>query len=96
MIGIKSKDGMSERLKSCDSLWFLVINSFFYYKSRFDKVHIYFFTIQFFFHEFDNKNIIYKFQTSYDINQLNLALEIDNLKLLKPNSESKYFLLQSF
>ena len=51
---------------------------------------------QFFFHEFDNKNIIYKFQTSYDINQLNLALEIDNLKLLKPNSESKYFLLQSF
>ena len=50
----------------------------------------------FLFHEFDNKNIIYKIQTSYDVNQLNLALEIENLKLIEPNSESKYFLLKSY
>ena len=49
---------------------------------------------QFYLHEFDQKNIIYKFQTSYDINQLNLALEIDNLKLLK-NSDDYYYLNHS-
>ena len=51
---------------------------------------------KFFFHEFNNRNVIYKIMTSYDINQLNLALEIENLKLIKSDSGSEYLLLQSY
>ena len=34
-------------------------------------------------HEFNNREIIYKVITKYDLEQLNLALEIENLRLEK-------------
>ena len=47
-------------------------------------------------HEFNNKEIIYKVITKYDIEQLNLALEIDNLRLEKSEEKKNLFRLRSF
>ena len=47
-------------------------------------------------HEFNNKEIIYKVITKYDIEQLNLALEIDNLRLEKSNEKENLFRLRSY
>ena len=43
--------------------------------------------------EFDIQKIIYKIETKYSIEQLNLVLEPDNLKLIK--SSDDYYYLQS-
>ena len=47
-------------------------------------------------HELNNKEIIYKVITKYDIEQLNLALEIDNLKLEKLTEKENLFKLKSY
>ena len=47
-------------------------------------------------HEFNNKEIIYKVVTKYDIEQLNLALEIDNLRLEKSKEKENLFRLNSY
>ena len=47
-------------------------------------------------HEFNNKEIIYKVITRYDIAQLNLALEIDNLRLVKSTEKENLFRLKSY
>ena len=47
-------------------------------------------------HELNNKEIIYKVITKYDIEQLNLALEIDNLKLEKLTEKENLFRLKSY
>ena len=47
-------------------------------------------------HELNNKEIIYKVITRYDIEQLNLALEIDNLKLEKLTEKENLFRLKSY
>ena len=46
-------------------------------------------------HQFNNSEIIYKIKTKYSIDQLNLALEIDNLKLEESNEEENLFELKS-
>ena len=50
----------------------------------------------FYLYEFDTQKIIYKIETKYSIEQLNLALEPDNLKLIKSNQDEDYYLLQSY
>ena len=47
----------------------------------------------FYLHEFDIQKIIYKIETKYSIEQLNLVLEPDSLKLIKSSDE--YYYLQS-
>ena len=47
-------------------------------------------------HEFNNKEIIYKVTTRYDVEQLNLALEIDNLRLEKSSEKENLFRLKSY
>ena len=47
-------------------------------------------------HEFNNKEIIYKVITKYNIEQLNLALEIDNLRLEKSKKKENLFRLRSY
>ncbi len=47
----------------------------------------------FYLHEFDIQKIIYKIETEYSIEQLNLVLEPDNLKLIKYSDD--YYYLQS-
>ena len=47
-------------------------------------------------HEFNNKEIIYKVITRYDIEQLNLALEINNLRLEKSTDKENLFRLKSY
>ena len=47
-------------------------------------------------HEFNNKEIIYKVITRYDLEQLNLALEIDNLRLEKSTKTENLFRLKSY
>ena len=47
-------------------------------------------------HELNSKEIIYKVITKYDIEQLNLALEIDNLRLEKSKEKENLFRLNSY
>ena len=47
-------------------------------------------------HEFNKKEVIYKVITRYDIEQLNLALEIDSLRLEKSTEEENLFRLKSY
>ena len=47
-------------------------------------------------HEFNNKEIIYKVITKYNVEQLNLALEIDNLRLEKSKKNENLFRLRSY
>jgi len=42
-------------------------------------------------HEFNNREIIYKVTTRYDLEQLNLALETDNLRLEKSTKKENLF-----
>jgi len=46
-------------------------------------------------YELDTQKIIYKIETKYSVEQLNLALEPDNLKLIKFNQVEDYYTLQS-
>ena len=47
-------------------------------------------------HEFNNREIIYKVTTRYDLEQLNLALEIDNLRLEKSTKKENLFRLKTY
>ena len=47
-------------------------------------------------HEFNNREIIYKVITKYDLEQLNLALEIDNLRLEKSIKKENLFRLKRY
>ncbi len=47
-------------------------------------------------HEFNNKEIIYKVTSRYDVDQLNLALEINNLRLEKSAEKENLFRLKSY
>ena len=47
-------------------------------------------------HEFNNREIIYKVITRYDLEQLNLALEIDNLRLEKSIKKENLFRLKRY
>ena len=47
-------------------------------------------------HEFNNKEIIYKVTTRYNLEQLNLALEVDNLRLEKSIENENLFRLKSY
>ncbi len=47
-------------------------------------------------HEFNKKVIIHKVITKYDIEQLNLALEIDNLRLEQSTEKDNLFRLKSY
>ena len=47
-------------------------------------------------YEFNNREIIYKVTTRYDLEQLNLALEIDNLRLEKSTKKENLFRLKTY
>ena len=47
-------------------------------------------------YEFNNREIIYKVITKYDLEQLNLALEIDNLRLEKSTKKENLFRLKTY
>ena len=47
-------------------------------------------------HEFNNREIIYKVITRYDLEQLNLALETDNLRLEKSTKKENLFRLKTY
>ena len=47
-------------------------------------------------HEINNREIIYKVTTRYDLEQLNLALEIDNLRLEKSTKKENLFKLKTY
>ena len=47
-------------------------------------------------HEFNNREIIYKVTTRYDLEQLKLALEIDNLRLEKSTKKENLFRLKTY
>ena len=47
-------------------------------------------------YQFNSKEIIYKVETKYNIDQLNLALEIDNLKLEQSNEKDNLFELRPY
>ena len=47
-------------------------------------------------HEFNNREIIYKVITKYDLEQLNLALEIENLRLEKSIKKENLFRLKRY
>ena len=47
-------------------------------------------------HEINNREIIYKVITKYDLEQLNLALEIDNFRLEKSTKKENLFRLKTY
>ena len=47
-------------------------------------------------HEFNNREIIYKVITRYDLEQLNLALETENLRLEKSTKKENLFRLKIY
>ena len=47
-------------------------------------------------YEFNNREIIYKVVTRYDLEQLNLALEIDNFRLEKSTKKENLFRLKTY
>lgn len=47
-------------------------------------------------HQFNNEQIIYKVKTKYSIDQLNLALEVDNLKLVQSIERDNFFELRPY
>ena len=47
-------------------------------------------------HQFNKKKIIYKVKTKYSLDQLNLALEVDNLKLVESAEDENLFEVRSY
>ncbi len=47
-------------------------------------------------HELDNTYITYKVKTKYSIDQLNLALEVDDFRLIELEEDKNYFMLESY